>query len=128
MNSLSPFLVAKFKYGAQVQQPINADGTSVFNAKRGVVPVAFTLTSGGATTCQLPSATISVFRTAGGVVGSVDESTYLTKADTGPNFRIDSTNCQYVYNLAASSLGPGTYLVNISIGGSLAGSATFALK
>jgi hypothetical protein len=128
VNSLSPFLVAKFKYGAQIQQPINANGTSVFNAKRGVIPVAFKLTSDGVATCQLPPATISVFRTSGGVVGSIDESVYTLKADSGSNFRIDSTKCQYSYNLGASSLGAGTYLVNISIGGSVAGSATFALK
>ena len=128
VNSLSPFLVAKFKFGAQVQQPINADGTSVFNAKRGVIPVAFKLTSDGVATCQLPPATISVFRTSGGVVGSIDESVYLLKSDSGSNFRIDSTKCQYVYNLGASSLGPGTYQAYISIGGSVAGSATFALK
>ena len=126
MNSLSPFLIAKFKYAAQVQQPINADETSVFSVKRGVVPVAFTLNSDGVATCQLPPAKISVIRTAGTVVGSVDEKTYLLKSDKGSNFRI--SNCQYVYNLGASSLGPGTYLVNISIGGSVAGSATFALK
>ncbi len=128
VSSLSPFLIAKFKFGAQVQQPINADGTSVFNAKRGVIPVAFKLTSDGVATCQLPPATISVFRTSGGVVGSIDESTYLLKSDSGSNFRIDSTKCQYVYNLGASSLGPGTYQAYISIGGSVAGSATFALK
>ena len=128
VNSLSPFLVTKFKYAAQIQQPINANGTSVFNAKRGVIPVAFKLTSDGVATCQLPPATISVFRTSGGVVGSIDESTYLLKSDSGSNFRIDSTKCQYSYNLAASSLGAGTYKVYISIGGSVAGSATFALK
>ena len=128
VTSFSPFLVTKFKYGAQVQQPINADGTSVFNARRGVIPVAFKLTSDGVATCQLPSATISVFRTSGGVVGSIDESVYLLKSDSGSNFRIDSTKCQYVYNLGASSLGAGTYQVNVSIGGSVAGSATFALK
>jgi hypothetical protein len=128
VNSLSPFVIATFKFGAQVQQPINADGTSIFTAKRGVIPVAFKLTSDGASTCQLPPATISVFRTSGGVVGSIDESTYLMKSDSGSNFRIDSTKCQYVYNLGASSLGPGTYKVYISIGGSVAGSATFALK
>jgi hypothetical protein len=59
-------------------------------------------------------------------VGSVDESVYLLNSDTGSNFRI--SNCQYVYNLGSRSLGPGTYLVNISIGGSVTGSATFALK
>jgi DNA-binding beta-propeller fold protein YncE len=32
---------------ACIQQPINADRTSVFNVRRGVVPVKFTLTQGG---------------------------------------------------------------------------------
>jgi sugar lactone lactonase YvrE len=128
VNSLSPFMVANFKFLAQVQQPINRDGTSVFGAKRGVVPIVFKLTSDGAPTCNLPPATISVFRTSGGVVGSIDESVYLLKSDSGSNFRIDSTKCQYTYNLGASSLGPGTYTAYISIGGSVAGSATFALK
>jgi len=126
VNSLSPFLIAKFKYAAQVQLPINADGSSVFSVKRSGVPVVFTLTSDGAATCQLRPATISLFRISGGVVGSIPESTYRLKSDNGSNFRI--SNCQYVYNLGVSSLGPGTYLVNISIGGSVAGSATFALK
>ena len=58
----------------------------------------------------------------------IDESVYLLKSDSGSNFRVDNTKCQYVYNLGASALGPGTYVVNISIGGSVAGSATFALK
>jgi hypothetical protein len=34
-------------YSAQIQRPINADGTSVFTVKLGVVPVKFTLTLGG---------------------------------------------------------------------------------
>jgi len=34
-------------YSAQIQRPINADGTSVFTVKHGVVPVKFTLTLGG---------------------------------------------------------------------------------
>ena len=126
VSSLSPFVVAKETLKAQVQQPVNADGTSVFSVKRGVVPVVFTLTSNGVATCQLPPATISVTRTAGAVTGPIDESTYLSSADKGSNFRI--SNCQYVYNLAASSLGTGTYKVNISIGGTAVGSGTFALK
>jgi hypothetical protein len=126
VNSFSPFLITKFKFRAQIQQPINSNGSSVFNVRRGAVPVIFTLTSDGASTCQLPPATISVFRTSGGAVGSVDESTYLLPADSGANFRV--SGCQYVYNLGASALGTGTYLVNISIGGSVAGTATFALR
>ena len=50
-------------YAAQIQPPINADGTSVFNSRRGVVPIKFTLTQGGVTTCDLPPATIAVTRT-----------------------------------------------------------------
>src|SRR4029077_4110249 len=102
-------------YAAQIQQPINADGTSVFNVRRGVVPVKFTLTLNGVATCDLPPATIAVTRTAGGTVGSVDESTYSGPADTGSNSRISS--CQYIYNLSASALGAGTYEIDILING-----------
>jgi hypothetical protein len=113
-------------YAAQIQQPINADGTSVFNVRRGVVPVKFTLTLNGMATCNLPAATIAVTRTAGGTVGPIDESLYSGPADTGSNFRIDS--CQYVYNLSASALGVGTYRVDIMINGQVVGSASFALR
>lgn len=113
-------------YSAQVQQPINADRSSVFNVHRGVVPVKFTLTQGGVATCALPPATIALTRTDGGTIGAIDEYVYSGSADTGSNFRIDS--CQYVYNLSTGALGPGTYRVEISIGGSVVGSGTFGLK
>jgi sugar lactone lactonase YvrE len=126
VNSLSPFLVAKFKYGAQVQQPINADRRSVFSVRRGVIPVKFTLTNDGSSTCTLPPATIAVTRTAGGTIGAIDESVYSGSADTGSNFRIAS--CQYAYNLSASALGVGTYRVDIKIHGTVVGSGVFGLK
>jgi hypothetical protein len=115
-------------YKALVQPPINADNTSIFKSNRGVIPVKFTLTQNSAPTCQLPAATISVTRTAGGVLGSVDESTYSMAADNGSNFRIDSSACQYVYNLAASALGVGAYEIDIRINGTVVGKAVFALK
>ena len=113
-------------YVAQIQQPINADGTSVFNVKRGVVPVKFTLTLNGVATCALPPATIVVTRTGGGVMGQVNESVYSGSADSGSNFRISS--CQYVYNLNSSALGVGIYRVDILINGQVVGSATFELR
>src|SRR6266705_3277439 len=113
-------------YAGQVQQPINADGSSVFSVRRGVVPVKFTLTQGGVATCALPPATIALTRTAGGTIGAIDESVYTGPADTGSNFRID--NCQYIYNLSVSALGVGTYRVDINIDGQVVGSATFQLK
>jgi len=126
VSSLSPFVIAKLRYGAQVQQPINADGTSVFSVRRGVVPVKFTLTQDGASTCALPPATIAVTRTAGGTIGAINESVYSGSADNGSNFRISS--CQYVYNLSPSALGVGTYRADININGTVVGSAIFQLK
>jgi uncharacterized delta-60 repeat protein len=124
--SLSPFVIAKAIPGAQVQQPINANGTSVFTVRRGVVPVKFTLTVGGVATCALPPATIAVTRTAGGTTGAVNESVYSSSADSGSNFRISS--CQYIYNLNSSALGVGTYRVDIKINGDVVGSGVFQLK
>ncbi len=115
-------------YKASVQPPINADGSSIFNASRGVVPVKFTLIQNGTQTCALPPATISATRTAGGTVGAIDEASYLSPADNGSNFRIDANACQYVYNLEASELGVGIYRVDITINGSVVGSGSFALK
>jgi hypothetical protein len=113
-------------YAAQVQAPINADGTSTFNVRRGVVPVKFNLTQGGVATCDLPPATIAVTRTAGGVIGEVNESVYSGNADSGSNFRID--NCQYAYNLNARALGAGTYRIDILIDVQVVGSAVFGLN
>jgi N-acetylneuraminic acid mutarotase len=111
---------------AQVQPPINANGSSVFKATRGVVPVQFALTVGGVATCTLSNATISLTRTAGGTIGSIDESVYVMSADSGPNFRV--SGCQYIYNLGSKSLGSGTYRVDISISGGVVGSAIFGLQ
>lgn len=36
--------------------------------------------------------------------------------------------CQYIYNLETSSLGPGTYRVDVSIKGIFVGHAVFALR
>lgn len=113
-------------YAGQVQPPINPDGTSTFNYRRGVVPVKFNLTLGGVATCDLPPATIAVTRTAGGVIGAINESDYSGNADTGSNFRIDS--CQYIYNLNSRVLGVGTYRVDILIDGQVVGSAVFGLN
>ncbi len=115
-------------YAAQIQQPIDPNGSGVFTAKRGVVPVKFTLTNIGVPTCDLPPATISLTRTTGTVLGSIDQSQYLLASDSGSSFRIDPSSCQYVYNLGTGSLGTGTYTVNISIGGNVVGSGTFGLQ
>jgi hypothetical protein len=88
--------------------------------------VKFTLTQDGAPTCALPPATIALTRTAGGNIGTINESVYVMSADNGSNFRVDG--CQYVYNLNSGALGVGTYRVDIMIDGATVGSATFKLK
>lgn len=128
VTSFSPFAVFGTVYSATVQAPISADGTSTFNARRGSIPVKFTLSVGGATTCTLVPATISLFRVTGANATAVNEDVYSLPSDSGSQFRIDKTTCQYVYNVNARTLGAGTYRVQISIFGSLIGSANFALQ
>src|SRR5581483_10904359 len=126
VGSLSPFAIFQSRYKAAVQPPVTSDGSSVFNASRGVVPVKFTLALSGAPTCQLPPASISLFRTTGTTAGTVNESTYALASDNGSTFRSDG--CQYVYNLASGSLGTGTYRVQIILGGVVIGNAVFGLR
>ena len=115
-------------YTASVLPPINGDGSTVFNARKGVVPVKFNLALNGAATCELPAATIQLSRTAGGVIGSIQESVYTMPADSGSYYRIDATACEYIYNVAASSLGTGTYRVDILINSSSVGGGVFTLQ
>jgi hypothetical protein len=111
-----------------VQPPVAANGSSVFSARRGVVPVKFTLAVDGIATCELPPVTIALSRIAGGTLGTINETDFIQPSDTGAEFRVDAAACQYAYNLGSSSLGPGTYLVSISVAGVAAGNATFSLK
>jgi hypothetical protein len=119
-------LPSRAPFTAMIQQPIDVDGSSVFRASRGVIPVKFSLAVGGSSTCTLPPATIAVTRLAGAVTGVVNESDYLSPADSGSNFRVDS--CQYIYNVNARALSAGVYRVEILIDGAPVGNATFELR
>ena len=78
--------------------------------------------------CRLPAATIAIFRLGGTASVPVNQSDFLAPADSGSNFRIDSTNCQYRYNLNSRSLEPGSYSTEIGIGGIAVGTALFGLR
>lgn len=113
-------------YAATVQPPLRADGTSSFRANRGALPIKFALRAGGAETCALPPATIALQRL-GGASGPEDvEVLPALPSDVGSSFRV--SDCLYVYNLAATALGPGTYGVEIRIGGAPVGAARFELR
>jgi len=125
-KSFNDFVIAFPRTIAQIQQPVNADGSSVFNAKRGVVPIKFNFLQDGSASCNLPAATITLYRLSGSDPVPVDESLYSMSADSGSNFRI--SGCQYIYNLAASTVGPGEYKVGVVIKSKVVGIAYFALK
>jgi probable HAF family extracellular repeat protein len=103
-------------YKALVQPPIKGDGSSVFHAKRGMLPLKFNLTRYQSPTCMLPPATVEMTKATGGTLVSVLKGTF------------SRTGCQYHYNLATVSFGVGTYRVDISINGIIVGHAVFALK
>jgi hypothetical protein len=128
VTSFSPFAVFGAVYNAAVQAPIAADGRSTFKAQRGSVPVKFTLSLGGAPTCHLVPATISIVRVAGANATAINEGVFNLPSDSGAQFRIDDAACQYIYNVNARALGAGTYRVQISISGFVVGSARFALQ
>jgi hypothetical protein len=113
-------------YAAAVQQPVNPDGSSTFKAKRGSIPVKWSLRTNGSSTCSLPPATIRVMRLASTATPIVDEALYSGSVDTSAAYRI--TGCSYQYNLDGKALGAGRYEVQILItGGSPAGIATFSM-
>jgi len=109
---------------ATVRQPVDTDGSSTFNAKRGVVPLSFAVTDGGAPTCSLPPATLALTRLGAASV-TVDEAVYATSSDQGSMFRV--VDCGYRYNLGARPLGPGRYRIDVIVGGQVIGTASFSL-
>jgi len=109
-----------------VQPPISADGTTVFSANRGTIPVKFTAALDGISTCDLSPATITLTRIAGAALGPINQTSYIMASDNGSNFRI--SGCQYVYNLSSGSLGSGTYLIQLWIADAPVGAATFGLQ
>jgi hypothetical protein len=110
---------------AEVQAPINSDGSSTLNANRGVVPLRFTLAADGRPTCDLPPATLRLTRTGGSSPGPIDEGVYSGPSDSGSDFRI--TDCAYRYNAHTRALGPGTYLAELLIDSTTVGDARFEL-
>ena len=116
----------KGKYLATIQQPIDRNGSSVFNSRRGVVPVKFSVGLDGTPTCELPAATIALSRSINNTLQPISESEYLMPVDSGSNFRIDG--CQYVYNLGTASLGVGAYVVEVRVNGTRIGLANFSIK
>jgi hypothetical protein len=81
-----------------VQQPINADGSSVFKLGS-TIPVKFNLI-GASAGIDDATATISLRRISATPEGDDQEAVSTAAATTGNQFRYDAANDQYIFNLA----------------------------
>ena len=90
-----------------------------------MIPVKFKLYLNSVPTCQTPPATISLVRTDIDAL-PIDPNIYRTPSGNGSTYGV--SDCQYTYNVGASSLAPGVYRVDISFNGTFVGSAVFKLK
>ena len=109
-----------------VLRPLNADGSSVFKAGS-TVPVKFMLTGDDADITDL-IATLSYARINNGVVGTVNEANTKASADSGNQFRYDSTGAQYIYNWSTKGLSAGGYRLFLNLGDGVERTVDVGLK
>jgi large repetitive protein len=107
------------------QQPINADGSSVFGGK--VIPVKVKLAD--ANGAAVPDAEAHVFFAFGtpAVVGTEAESIGSTSPDGGNQMRYDASADQYIFNWDVSGKGNGTHTVRVDLGEESCGAPHTAL-
>ena len=110
-------------------QPVNADGTSIFNLKS-VIPFKFRLATCSGADVSNAVATIQVFFYANGIVGSELENVGSAgKANTDGLYRFDSKAKNYIYNLGTKTLSPNTsYLVRTTINGTSQHDVVISIK
>jgi hypothetical protein len=96
------------------QQPINADGTSVFGGR--VIPIKVRITD--AAGAAVPNASAHVYFAAGtpAIVGTDAEPVGNTSADSGNAMRYDASADQYIFNWDVNALSNGNYTVRVGLG------------
>jgi len=104
-----------YKFGG-ILQPINADGSSIFKLGS-TVPVKFQLQDASGAFVTDAVARIYLLKISDGINGTeVEENAVSTSAATTGNFfRYDSTNNQYIFNLATKGLSIGTWKIRIEL-------------
>jgi hypothetical protein len=107
-------VVTDAKTGSIFQQPINPEGNSIFKLAT-VIPTEFKLTSASAAIKNLV-AHIVVTKLSDTVTGTATEKVCVVIATSGDTFKYDSTNKEYVFNLATKYLTQGTYQIKADLG------------
>jgi len=96
------------------QQPINADGSSLFGGR--TIPVKIKIAD--ANGVPVPDADAHVFFSfgTGAFVGSDSEPLANTNGDLGNAMRYDPTARQYIFNWDIAGLANGTYKIRVGLG------------
>lgn len=106
-------------YGAvSFQQPINADGSSIFRSVK-TIPVKILVKDGNGVPVTDAQPYVFFRKITEGVLGTETEAAPLanTNGDSGNAMRLsDSTIGQYIFNWDTSSLTTGTYRIYIELG------------
>ncbi len=92
--------------------PVKADGTGIYNLNR-TLPIRFQLTDANNQIITSATAQLFLAKIQDGIVGTDEIPLSTSAADTGNLFRYDNTESQYMYNLATSSLGVGTWQIKV---------------
>ena len=114
-------------YSAQVQQPINADGSSVFKLGT-TVQVKFQLTGASAgianavAKLSYPRLPISI------PPGPVNEAISTAAATSGNLFRYDAKTKQYVFNWGTKGLTAGLYQLKMDLGDGVSRTVNVTVK
>jgi hypothetical protein len=107
------------------QQPINADGTSVFKSGS-TIPVKFRL-SGASVTATNLDARLYWTKISNGVAGTETEAVATSAASEGNQFRY--SDGQYIFNLNTKSMsGEGTYQLRVDLGDDVSHTVIVSLK
>ncbi len=88
--------------------PIKSDGSGVYNQGR-TLPVKFTLRDANGNTIPSVLAQLYVAKISDSVVGGDEIPLSTSAADTGNQFRYDSSGQQYIFNLSTGTMSPGTW-------------------
>lgn len=108
--------------GHGVLEPINADGSSVYNQGR-TVPVKFRVCDSNGNSIGAPGVVVSfklAYKVSGLVTTDIDEDPLSTTPDT--QFRWDPTAQQWIFNLSTKNLAKNTtyyYVITLNDGSSI---------
>ena len=114
-NEATGHVTYRVVYGfSGLQQPVNADGSSIFKLGS-TVPVKFGLFHTDGTSISTAVARVYIAKVSNQVVGTELESTSSSQASTGNEARWDGIAQQYVFNMSTRPLDRGTWRLRIAL-------------